>query len=51
MTCAYFEAALAGMDAEPVNARWQASMSRFFIADDRRPDQGMDRLSACFHLA
>lgn len=51
VTCADFEASLAGMDAEPVNARWQASMSRYFTADDRRPDQGMERLSAYFHLA
>ncbi|MFK0295083.1 L-rhamnose mutarotase [Streptomyces sp. NPDC090442] len=47
-----FAASLAGMDAEDVNERWQAQMSRFFTAaDDRRPDQGLERLSQYFHLA
>ena len=42
----YFEtpdlqAALAGMDATDVNARWQAEMAEFFVdLGDARPDTG-----------
>lgn len=47
-----FAASLAGMDAEPVNARWQATMARFFAkADGTRPDEGTTRLTEYFHLA
>lgn len=52
VTCDDFAQSLAGMDGEPVNERWQAAMSRFFLAsgDSARPDQGLDRLTEYFHL-
>jgi L-rhamnose mutarotase len=47
-----FEAALAGMDATDVNARWQAEMSEFFeLPSEARPDTGLRRLQEVFHLA
>jgi L-rhamnose mutarotase len=52
----YFEtpdlqAALAGMDATEVNARWQADMAEFFVdLGDTRPDTGFARLTEVFHL-
>ena len=47
-----FDAALAGMDATEVNARWQADMAPFFeLPGDERPDTGLDRLEEVFHLA
>jgi L-rhamnose mutarotase len=44
------DAAVTGMDAEDVNSRWQARMSRFLVAG-ARPDQQMERLTRYFHLA
>ncbi|NQX11699.1 L-rhamnose mutarotase [Microbacteriaceae bacterium VKM Ac-2855] len=46
-----FEAAQTGMEAEEVNARWQAGMSRYFDNAGRAPDAGMERLTEYFHLA
>jgi L-rhamnose mutarotase len=47
-----FDAALAGMDATEVNARWQAEMGEFFeLPGDERPDTGLRRLQEVFHLA
>ena len=52
----YFEtpdldAALAGMAAQEVNARWQGRMASFFVdLGDRRPDEGFLRLDEIFHL-
>jgi L-rhamnose mutarotase len=43
-----FESALAGMDAEPVNERWQAVMSGLF--EEGRPDILMRPLEEVFHL-
>jgi L-rhamnose mutarotase len=46
-----FEAALAGMEATDVNARWQAEMAEFFeLPDDARPDTGLTRLEEVFHV-
>jgi L-rhamnose mutarotase len=46
-----FEAAVAGMEATEVNARWQAEMAEFFeLPDDERPDTGLRRLAEVFHL-
>ena len=46
-----FAAALAGMEQEAVNARWQAAMSPFFEAPaGSRPDQNMVELEEVFHL-
>ncbi|MER5324816.1 L-rhamnose mutarotase [Streptosporangium roseum] len=45
-----FEAALAGMAATGVNARWQAEMAPFFEGLDGRPDEGMATLAEVFHL-
>ena len=45
-------AAQAGMAAQPVNARWQATMAEFFVyLDDKRPDEGFMQLRQIFHLA
>ena len=52
----YFEtpdlgAALRGMGARDVNARWQAEMAPFFEAlEGLRPDEGFLRLEEVFHL-
>jgi L-rhamnose mutarotase len=45
------EAALAGMEATEVNARWQAEMAEFFVdLGDARPDTGFVQLEEVFHL-
>ena len=41
-------AALAGMEATDVNARWQADMAPFF---EQGPGDGFERLDEVFHLA
>ncbi|MGC0327951.1 L-rhamnose mutarotase [Streptomyces sp. SAI-170] len=47
-----FQAALAGMEATDVNARWQKEMAPFFEAlDGARPDEAMKPLTEVFHLA
>ena len=52
----YFEtpdldAALAGMAATDVNARWQAEMAPFFEnLGGQRPDEGFLQLEEIFHL-
>lgn len=43
-----FDAALAGMDATDVNARWQAEMAEFFVGG--RPDRHMHVLTEVFNL-
>ena len=46
-----FDAALAGMEAREVNARWQAEMAEFFVAlDGARPDEAVNPLTEVFHL-
>jgi L-rhamnose mutarotase len=42
-----FEAALAGMEATDVNARWQSDMAPFF---EHGPAAGFERLDEVFHL-
>ena len=44
------DAALAGMAATDVNARWQAEMGRFFVDLDGAPDAGFTTLTEVFHL-
>ena len=47
-----FAAAVAGMEATDVNARWQASMAEFFeLPSGERPDTRLQRLEEVFHLA
>ena len=47
-----FEAAVAGLEATDVNARWQAEMAEFFeLPSGERPDTGLRRLGEVFHLA
>ncbi len=53
----YFEtldlqAALDGMEASEVNARWQGEMAGFFVdlGPEARPDTGFLRLREIFHL-
>ncbi|MFC8782344.1 L-rhamnose mutarotase [Streptomyces nigra] len=47
-----FAAAVAGMEATDVNARWQAEMAPFFESlDGARPDEAMRPLTEVFHLA
>jgi len=46
-----FQAALAGMAKQEVNARWQADMAPFFEhLEGQRPDEGMIPLEEVFHL-
>jgi L-rhamnose mutarotase len=48
----HFGAAVAGMEATDVNARWQADMAEFFeLPSGARPDTGLQRLDEVFHLA
>lgn len=53
----YFEtddvrAALDGMDAREVNARWQADMAPFLeLPAAERPDTAFERLAEIFHLS
>jgi L-rhamnose mutarotase len=44
------QAALDGMEATEVNARWQAEMAPFFENLVGRPDEGMVPLAEIFHL-
>ena len=47
-----FAAAVAGMEATDVNARWQAEMAEFFeLPSGARPDTGLQRVDEVFHLA
>jgi L-rhamnose mutarotase len=52
----YFEtpdldAAVRGMAARDVNARWQAEMAKYFLGlDDKQPDQGFRVLERIFGL-
>ncbi|MEW2425846.1 L-rhamnose mutarotase [Streptomyces nigra] len=47
-----FAAAVAGMEATDVNARWQTEMAPFFESlDGARPDEAMRPLTEVFHLA
>jgi L-rhamnose mutarotase len=51
LECDDFEAALQGMEAREVNARWQAEMAPFFeLPESARPDTGFVRLEEVFHL-
>lgn len=45
-----FQDALDTMASEPVNARWQASMARFFEGSGGAADTMMDQLDEVFHL-
>ena len=46
-----FATALAGMDQEEVNLRWQEFMKPYFdLMDAARPDQAMIELEEVFHL-
>lgn len=47
-----WDAALAGMATEPVNARWQLAMKDYFEAlEGVNPDEAMRPLQEVFHLA
>ncbi len=45
-----FQAAIEGMEAEEVNARWQEEMAPFFTSIAGRPDENMTPLEEVFHL-
>ncbi|MBZ0296566.1 MAG: L-rhamnose mutarotase [Anaerolineae bacterium] len=45
-----FEASLAGMDKEEINARWQAFMEPYFESMTGRADENMLSLEEVFHL-
>jgi L-rhamnose mutarotase len=45
-----WEAALRGMEAQEVNARWQSEMAEFFEDLDGRPDESMRPVPEIFHL-
>ncbi len=50
-TPASFQAALDGMDGEPINERWQKFMAPYFAAlDAGAPDKSMVELEEVFHL-
>ena len=42
--------AVAAMQAEPINERWQALMAPYFVAGDTPADQQMRPLDEVFHL-
>ena len=44
------QAAIDGMAATEVNARWQAEMAGYFVDLDLPPDQAFLRLDEVFHL-
>jgi L-rhamnose mutarotase len=44
-----YQAALEAMSQTPVNERWQAGMSEFFVADGP-PDESFLRVAEVFHL-
>lgn len=51
LECDDFDAALRGMAAREVNARWQAEMAPFFeLPNAARPDTDLERLEEIFHL-
>lgn len=45
-----FQASLAGMAREEINAKWQAFMAPYFEALAGRPDENMIELEEVFHL-
>ena len=50
--CENFAAAVAGMQTEEVNARWQAEMADFFVQlDNGAADTSLLTLTEVFHLA
>jgi L-rhamnose mutarotase len=50
LECENFEQCLEMMAATEVNARWQESMSEFFVGLEGAPDEGMHPLEEVFHL-
>lgn len=48
--CDDFSAAQAAMSVTDVNAKWQASMSKFFVGIEGTPDQAMMPVEEVFHL-
>ena len=46
-----FEESLRMMAATNVNDRWQREMKPFFIHNEGRPDEMMQRIEEVFHLA
>ena len=51
LECEDFDAARALMDADEVNARWQAEMAAFFeLPGPERADTALERLEEVFHL-
>jgi L-rhamnose mutarotase len=39
------------MAATDVNERWQREMKPFFVSDEGRPDEVLERIEEVFHLA
>jgi L-rhamnose mutarotase len=50
LECEDFDRSIELMAATEVNARWQASMGRFFVGLEGAPDAGMRPLEEVFHL-
>ena len=51
LECADFAAAVAAMQGQPVNVRWQAEMAPFFeLPAGGAPDTSMEPLGEIFHL-
>jgi L-rhamnose mutarotase len=48
--CEDFTAAQAAMAVTEINAKWQASMSKFFIGIEGGPDEAIVPIEEVFHL-
>ena len=46
-----FQESLRMMALNHVNDRWQREMKPFFVRDEGRPDEMMERIEEVFHLA
>jgi len=46
-----FQETLRLMAATDVNERWQREMKPFFVANNGRPDEVLERIEEVFHLA
>jgi L-rhamnose mutarotase len=50
LECEDFTAAQAAMAVTDINAKWQASMSKFFVGIDVGPDEAIVPIEEVFHL-
>ena len=50
LECEDFTAAQAAMAVTDINAKWQASMSKFFVGIELAPDEAIVPIEEVFHL-